>query len=82
MTYNLVIANTYGARVYFRLPVIASTERCVAIRSASKGNTDSFALRTQNDKAFSCYERRKMCAVSCCPVIAREQCDRGNPFLF
>ena len=24
MTYNLVIANTYGVRLYFRLPVIAA----------------------------------------------------------
>ena len=30
MTYNLVIANTYGVRLYFRLPVIAvrKTENC------------------------------------------------------
>ena len=40
--------------------VIASAVRCVAIRSLLKGNTDSFALRVQNDIPFSCckYIRR------------------------
>ena len=28
-------------------------------------------LRTQNDTPFSCHECRKVCAVSCCLVIAR-----------
>ena len=27
-------------------------------------------LCTQNDKPFSCYECRKVCALSCCLVIA------------
>ena len=35
-----------------------------------KGNTDSFALCTQNDTPFSYHECRKVCAVSCCLVIA------------
>ena len=35
-----------------------------------KGNTDSFALCAQNDTPFSYHECRKVCAVSCCPVIA------------
>ena len=35
-----------------------------------KGNTDSFTLRVQNDKPFSCHERRKVCAISYRSVIA------------
>ena len=30
-----------------------------------KGSTDSFTLRAQNDKPFSCHECRKVYAVSC-----------------
>ena len=37
-------------------------------------------LRTQNDTPFSCHECRKVCAVSCCLVIAKEQSDCDNPF--
>ena len=35
-----------------------------------KGNADSFVLRTQNDKSFSCHEYRVVCAISCRSVIA------------
>ena len=31
---------------------------------------DSFVLRTQNDKSFSCHEYRVVCAISCRLVIA------------
>ena len=42
----------------------------MAIRSLSRGITDSFTLRVQNDKPFSCHERRKVCAISYRSVIA------------
>ena len=90
MTHNLVIANTYGVWLYFRLPVIAvrvsgghlceaeaptepageTAARRVAIRFSFKGEADSFTLCAQNDTPFSYHECRKVCAVSCCLVIA------------
>ena len=51
-------------------PAGETAARRVAIRLSSKGITDSFVLRTQNDTPFSCHECRKVCAVSCCLVIA------------
>ena len=46
-------------------PAGETAVRCVAIRFSFKGEADSFALRTQNDKPFSHCEHRKV---------------RGNPF--
>jgi len=46
-------------------PAGETAVRRVAIRLSPKGITDSFVLRTQNDKPFSNCNRRKM---------------RGNPF--
>ena len=51
MTSWLVAANVTGCAVNC-CSVIASTERCVAIRLSSKGITDSFTLRVQNDIPF------------------------------
>ena len=73
---RLVIANTYGVRINFRLPVIASAARRAAIRTPLslrwalapwqsvppfKDITDSFALRTQNDTPFSYCKYNKAC---------------------
>ena len=74
----LVIASNGGHRKselgarqsVLRTPVIARGFSPVAIRSSFKGEADSFTLRAQNDKPFSCHECRKVCAVSCCLVIA------------
>ena len=49
---------------------LRSRVTAVAIRSLLKGITDSFTLRVQNDKPFSCHERRKVCAISYRSVIA------------
>ena len=35
-------------------------------------------LRTQNDTPFSCHECRKVCAVSCCLVIAKVRVSGGH----
>ena len=43
---------------------------CAAIRFSFKGEADSFTLCAQNDTPFSYHECRKVCAVSCCLVIA------------
>ena len=60
------------AAIRSKSPVIASTVRCVAIRFSFKGITDSFTLRTQNDKPFSCHECSEVCAVSYRSVIASD----------
>ena len=52
-------------------PAGETAVRRVAIRFLFlKDITDSFVLRTQNDKSFSCHEYRVVCAVSCRSVIA------------
>ena len=50
MTSRLVIANTYGVRISFRLPVIAKPHKRLWQSAPLYDITDSFALRAQNDK--------------------------------
>ena len=54
MTSRFVTANAVRCTAIrlLSLHVIASAERCAAIRHSLKGITDSFVLRTQNDKFF------------------------------
>ena len=63
-------------------PAGDTAARCVTIRFSFKGEADSFAFHAQNDTPFSCHECREVFAVSCRSVIAKEQSDCGNPFLF
>ena len=51
-------------------PAGETAARRVAIRFSFKGEADSFTLCAQNDTPFSYHECRKVCAVSCCLVIA------------
>ena len=51
-------------------PAGETAARRVAIRFSFKGEADSFTPCAQNDTPFSYHECRKVCAVSCCLVIA------------
>ena len=59
-------------------PAGETAEGRAAIRSFLRGITDSFALCAQNDTPFSCHECRKVCAVSCCLVIAKVRVSGGH----
>ena len=50
MTSRLVIANTYGVRINFRLLVIAKPHKRLWQSDLLYDITDSFALRAQKDK--------------------------------
>ena len=48
--------------VLYKYFVIVRGFSPVAIRFLLKGNTDSFTLRAQNDKQFSCQRFREVCS--------------------
>ena len=60
MTSRLVAATDVRSAESRRF-VIASAAGRAAIRSFLRGITDSFALCAQNDKPFSCCNRREKC---------------------
>ena len=58
MTHRLVIANTYGVRLYFCLPVIASAVRCAAIRFSFFKRIKSSCARAARAPYF-CTDRNR-----------------------
>ena len=71
-------------RLYFRLPVIAKPcKRLWQSVLLFKGNTDSFALRAQNDTLFSYCKSRKACGYTFVYLSLRSRVNGcGNPFFF
>ena len=76
MTYRLVIANTYGVRLYFRLPVIAIEFTAFVPLVIARGFSPA-AIRSLSKglRILSCYALRMTGLF----VIASEQSERGNP---
>ena len=64
MTNRLVATNAVGVCSKM-LPCHCEHRQVRGNPFSFKGSTDSFTLRAQNDKPFSCHECRKVYAVSC-----------------